>query len=99
LQKTRTDPTAAALIDDRTVAFAQDYAGGSRVREWNIATERFLGTERSFRIPETITALQADQSGTHFLAVTARGTLYRWSVGDRTPTRLANGVSAAAWLP
>lgn len=93
------DPTAAALVDDNTVSFAQDFAAGSRVREWDIATESFLGADRSFQLPETITTLTADPSGMHFLAVTAGGTLYRWSVGDLAPTKLANGVSAAAWCP
>jgi hypothetical protein len=99
LQQTGPDPTAAALVDDKTIAFAQNYAAGSRVRVWDVFAERFLGAGRSFQLPETITALQADPSGNHFLAVTASGVLYRWSVGDRAPARLADDVSAAAWIP
>jgi len=99
LHETGSDPTAAALIDDNTVAFAQDAAGGSRVREWDVANEKFLGEERSFSLPDRITALTADPSGVHFLAVTEGRILYRWSVGDLAPARLAEGVSAAAWRP
>ena len=99
LRKPGLDPTAAALVNERTVAFAQDDSDGSRVREWDVTTGSFLDTDLSFRVPETITALTADPSGTHFLAVTARRALYRWSVGDPAPTRLAGDVIAAAWRP
>jgi hypothetical protein len=99
LHKPGLDPTAAALVNQRTVAFAQDDSAGSRVREWDVTTESFLGADLSFRLPETITALTADPSGTHVLAVTSRRTLYRWSVGDPAPTTLANDVIAAAWRP
>ena len=99
LHATGLDPTAAALVNDKTVAFAQDDSSGARVREWDISTESFLGADRSFHLAETITALTADPSGTHFLVVTARHALYRWSVGDVAPTKLADDVSAAAWLP
>jgi hypothetical protein len=93
-------PTAAALVNDKTVALAYDYSAGSRVREWDVTTENF-GTDRgfqSFLLPETIKAITVDPSGSHFLALTRSGSLYRWSVGDTAPTRLADGVSAAAWL-
>ena len=93
------DPTAAALVADKTVAFAQDSSAGARVREWDVSTERVLRADSSFQLPETITALTADPSGTHFLAVTRSHVLYRWSVGDTAPTKLADGVSAAVWLP
>ena len=92
------DPTAATLIDDTTIAFAQNDSVGSRVRQWDIAAERFR-EDRSFRLPETVTALTADPSGAHLLAVTDRRVLYRWSTGETTPTRLAGGVRAAVWLP
>ena len=91
------DPTAAALVDDTTIAFAQDDSAGSQVREWDVSTDRFRA-DRGFHLPETITALTTDPSGTHFLVVTRSHALYRWSVGDTSPTRLAGGVGAAAWL-
>ena len=91
-------PTAAALIDDTTVAFAQGDGTGSRVREWDVKTERFVQGRRNFRLPETIVALTADASGMHFLAVTRSRALYRWSVGDTAPMKLADRISAAAWL-
>jgi hypothetical protein len=92
------DPTAAALVDDTTIAFAHDDAPGAVVREWSVTTERFIGTGPRFRLPETITALMTDSTGMHFLAVTRSRVLYRWSVGDAAPTRLAEGVNAAAWV-
>ena len=98
LPETGAVPNAAALVDDTTIAFAQDDSAGSRVGEWDVSTERFRA-DRGFRLAETITALAVDPSGTHFLAVTRSQVLYRWSVGDRVPARLAEGVSAAAWLP
>jgi hypothetical protein len=93
------DPTAAALVDDTTIAFAQDEATRSRVREWDVSTEGFIHADRSFQLPDRIVALTVDPAGIHFLAVTRSHVLYRWSVGDSAPTRLADGVSAAAWLP
>jgi len=99
VQESGSDPTAAALVDDATIAFAQDDTKGSRVREWDVENERFTHAERSFTLPETITALATDRSGMHFLAVTRGQVLYRWSVGDSAATKLAAGVNAAAWLP
>jgi hypothetical protein len=93
------DPTAAALVADKTVAFAQDSSAGTRVREWDVSTESVLRADWGFQLPETITALTADPSGTHFLAVSRSHVLYRWSVGDTAPTKLADGVSTAVWLP
>ena len=93
-------PTAAALVNDKTVALAYTNSAGAQVREWDVTTENF-GTDRGFQgflLPETIKAMTVDPSGTHFLALTRSDTLYRWSVGDAAPTRLADGVSAAAWL-
>jgi len=101
LRTTGFDPTAAAVVDDKALAFAEDYAAGSRVREWDVSTES-LRADRGFQgflLRETIKALKADPRGTHFLAVTRSGVLYRWSIGDTAPTRLADGVSAASWLP
>jgi hypothetical protein len=92
-------PTAAALVDDTTIAFARNDGAGSRVREWDVKTERLVRADRSFQLPETITSLATDASGMHFLAVTRSRVLYRWSVGDAAPTKLADKVSAAAWLP
>ena len=98
LHESGSDPTAAALVDDKTVAFAQDDSTWSRVREWDVSTESFLRADWGFQLPETITALTADPGGTHFLAVTRSHGLYRWSVGETAPTKLASGVSAAVWL-
>ena len=67
------------------------------MREWDVSTDRFRAN-RGFHLTETITALTANPSGTHFLAVTRNRVLYRWSAGDTAPTRLAEGVNAAAWL-
>jgi hypothetical protein len=40
----------------------------------------------------------ADASGTHIVIQGADG-LYRWSRGDRQPTKIADHVLAATWLP
>ena len=40
----------------------------------------------------------ADPSGAHILVKSA-DTLYRWSDGDLHPTKLADGIRAAIWLP
>jgi hypothetical protein len=92
-------PTAVTLVDDATFAVAHDETAGSTVREWDVRNERFTHAERSFTLPDSITTLTTDAIGTHFLAVTRGRVLYRWSVGDRAPTKLADGVRAAAWLP
>ena len=90
-------PTAAALVDDTTVAFAQHAArGGSHVREWDVMAARFK--DRLFELSETITDLTSDAAGRHFLAITKEHRLYRWSTGDPRPVKLAEGVTAAAWI-
>ena len=92
-------PTAAALVDDTTIAFAQHAgAGGSRVRGWDVTTGQFRQSGQLFELPETITALTIDAGGRHFLAITRPRRLYRWSVGDPRPVKIADGVTAAAWI-
>jgi hypothetical protein len=39
-----------------------------------------------------------DATGRHFVAVVGE-TLYRWSVGDDEPTKVADGIVTAAWIP
>ena len=92
-------PTAAALVDDTTIAFAQRAAaGGSRVREWDVMAGRFGQRGRLFELPETVTALTIDAGGHHVLAVTRARRLYRWSAGDPRPVKIADGVTATAWI-
>lgn len=67
-----------------------------------------------FEVPGPITSLVVDPTGRHFLALVAvaavppeRGNplgssaraLYRWSVGDAAPTKIADRVTAASWAP
>jgi hypothetical protein len=54
-----------------------------------------------FRFPEQCCSQQftSDTSGDHILGVSSTGDLYRWSTGDAEPTRIATGISAAAWVP
>lgn len=61
---------------------------------------------RLFSFDGTIDLLDADASGRHVLVVggqmrhrTQVDGLYRWSVGDTAPTKIADGVVAAAWIP
>jgi hypothetical protein len=91
------DPATAALVNDTTIAFAQETSGRSQVRAWDVSSGRFR-PDWGFQIPGAVGALATDRSGTHFLVVTRTQILYRWSVGDGQPTKLAEGVRAAAWL-
>jgi hypothetical protein len=50
-------------------------------------------------LPEPVTSIVADPSGSHFLIVTSAGELWRWSRGQTGPAPVADRVSAAAWLP
>ncbi len=52
-----------------------------------------------FKLPETSKQLAADPSGDHVLSATVNGSLYRWSVGDDAPTKVADGIETAAWIP
>ena len=93
--------TAATFADDDTVALAEATGVGStEVRRWTVArgsTE--VPSPVLFRVRGRVVSVVADPSGQHFLAVTAAGELYRWSLGDDLPTRLGDDVAAATWLP
>jgi hypothetical protein len=51
-----------------------------------------------FRWSDRVRDLRSDQSGTQVLMTTDRG-LYRWSEGEKEPTKIADGVIGAAWIP
>jgi WD40-like Beta Propeller Repeat len=93
--------TAAAFVDNETVALAETTTSGqTEVRSWKIATgSEELPSPVIFTVTGKVTSLVADRSGRHFLAVTDAGVLYRWSQGDDQPTRVAENVATAAWLP
>ncbi|MGI8795626.1 MAG: TolB family protein [Acidimicrobiia bacterium] len=58
-------------------------------------------TRHLFRYPDNLCGnerLTSDPSGRHVLALGAAG-LYRWSEGDTEPTKIADGIRAAAWVP
>jgi hypothetical protein len=82
--------TAAAFVDDETVALA--------VRTGSDAGLMIDGREE-VRLPEAVTSLVTDPSGQHFLFVTVSGELWRWTRGESGPAPVAAGVSAAIWLP
>ena len=93
--------TAATFVDDDTVALAEaTSAGSTEVRRWTVAPgSAEAPSPVLFQVRGQVVSLTADPSGQHFLAVTSAGELYRWSRGDDQPTRLGDGVAAAAWLP
>jgi hypothetical protein len=89
--------SAAVFVSDGTLAIASDDRGRSRVR---FVDQRLRpARDGGFETPGHMTQLVADGTGEHFLAVTDRRELYRWSVGDRAPTKLADDVTSAAWIP
>ena len=65
--------------------------------------------ETLFRWRAAIDGLESDTSGRHFVMVSptkrvASGktyidVLYGWSKGDKKPTKIRNGITAAAWIP
>lgn len=89
--------TGATFFDAHQFAIAEDTDTGARVRTYDTSNNSY-GTEL-FRLPGSIVSLVADPSGRDFLALTYGHVLYRWTLGDAQPTKLADGVSAAAWLP
>jgi len=91
--------TAAAFLDDTHVALAEFAGGRTEVRRWlAVASD---GAEHDapvmFTVPGEVTELSAD-SDAHILARTADGSLYRWSAGEASPTLVARGIDAAAWV-
>ncbi len=88
--------TAGAFMDNDVLAVAEKTNAGSTVRTFDLGNQ---GTNTLFALPRRITSLIADRSGRHFLALLDDGALYRWTTGDPAPTRLAEGVTAAAWIP
>lgn len=51
-----------------------------------------------FFLPGSVQAAVSDATGDQVLAV-ADDTLYRWSRGDKKPTKIRTGIVAAAWIP
>jgi hypothetical protein len=49
-------------------------------------------------LPAIPDVLSGDTSGRHFVLVVG-GALYRWSEGDDAPTKVADGIVAASWIP
>lgn len=105
--------SSAALIDDSTVALAVTAAGNRTVVhempiqqtkapeegiQWDNQAILVTGSGM-FEAPGRITSLVADRSGRHFLVITDARVLYRWSVGEAAPTKIADNVTAASWAP
>jgi hypothetical protein len=70
----------------------------------SVLVEHRIGDEvgvpiRLTELPEPVSSIVVDRSGRHFLIVTSAGELWRWSRGDAGPAPMADGVTAAAWLP
>ena len=61
---------------------------------WPVAVQR----GRCSPFPTTPTQVVSDRSGRHILAVVDHS-LYRWSEGEKEPTKIADGVIGAAWIP
>ncbi len=53
---------------------------------------------RLLRMPRAPHVIASDRTGAHLLLVSGR-TLYRWSEGDKRPTKIRDGIVAAAWIP
>ena len=51
------------------------------------------------RVSEGISDAVADKTGWHLLVVDGSGSLHRWSEGEDDPTRIADNVIAATWIP
>jgi hypothetical protein len=91
--------SAATFVGDDEVAVARDEPDGSVVRAWRLGSgEELAEAPTLFRLDEAIRSLVADPTGRHLLVLTEDGDLLRWSTGDAAPVRLAEGVTAAAWL-
>jgi hypothetical protein len=93
------DDTAAAFIDRDTLAIAEASGAMTEVRSWRVIEARDERSPLLFELPGRVNSLVTDPSGQHFLALTQAGDLYRWSLGQDQPTKVASGVSAATWLP
>lgn len=80
---------AVAHGGDRAIAV--DPASGEGVRELFRGPGLGCGADRP---------LASDRTGAHLLYVAPGATpeLYRWSEGDAEPTKIADGITAAAWL-
>ena len=105
--------TAAAFVTDDTLAIISRDRDGSRFDllpiasatgstakeglQWDKTSLLFTG-HGEVSLPGPIRSLVADPSG-HFLLVAEDGTLYRWTRGDPTLTKIADGVTAAVWIP
>jgi hypothetical protein len=92
--------SAATFVGDDQVATAEPRGATTAVRRWTVSSgAREIASPMIFEVPGQVTELVADASGQHLLAVTDDHVLYRWSAGDPAPTKLAEGVTAAAWIP
>jgi hypothetical protein len=92
--------TASAFAGDDDVALAETGNGSSEIRGWSLRQDggAKVPSPVLFSVPDRVTSLVADASGSSFLALTEAGVLYRWHAGDAGPTQVADGVTAAAWL-
>jgi hypothetical protein len=92
--------SAAAFVDDDTVALAEPTDAKTEVRRWTVSTgPAELPSPVLFEVPGRVISLVSDRSGRHFLALNQAGDLYRWSRGEDQPTKVGSGVAAATWLP
>ena len=81
---------------------------GSRAASRAVALRSDGSVRRTlFRSRGPISELASDRSGDHILAMFPKETkpgffvdsLYRWSRGDKEPTKVRAGIIAAAWIP
>ena len=93
--------TAATMVDDERAAMAEYDATSNRtqVRIWRIRPgDHEVRSVVSQRLTGRVTQLIADPSGALLLAI-VDGRLVTWSRGDRVPVILAEGITAATWVP
>jgi Tol biopolymer transport system component len=85
------DSGLVAVVQGGDRAIAVDPASGQEVRELFRGPGLLCGNDRP---------LASDKSGAHVLYVTSEAApaLFRWSDGEAGPTKIADGIVAAAWL-
>ena len=57
-----------------------------------------FGSGQLFWVPGLPRQVTSDGTGDHILAIAA-DTLYRWNEGETKPTKVRDGIVAAAWIP